>query len=381
VLERLDEVDWASLTHAYGPAADVPDQLRALASADAGTREHALRELYGNIFHQGTRYEASSEAVPFLVELAGSPDVAARDEIIALLVALAVGYDEAWLPRGIAIDRWRAAAAEMGGEDAVMERYALDAYDAVRAGLPLFRELVYERDEALAASAAYSLAWFPEEADASRRVLGERLRSDPPPVVASAAMIALALLGGGSDDAERRLADDTQLVRAAAAIAVARARTADVPDNAVDVLAEAAAAEVRDVRVLFFEGDLSQYAAVALAGLPVAVAERAIDSLLQGLERVRFPRAATYASALLEIAFGEQPAPLWFSALSQLQQRVVRGLATAPRAWMPEEDTYDANFAAAVSAYGLPADPDAFRAYAGLPPFERPRRGLRRLFR
>jgi hypothetical protein len=33
-MDDLATVDWGSLTHAYGSAEDIPDQLRALASAD-----------------------------------------------------------------------------------------------------------------------------------------------------------------------------------------------------------------------------------------------------------------------------------------------------------------------------------------------------------
>ena len=32
MLENLDRIDWGKLSHAYGPATDVPDQLLALAS-------------------------------------------------------------------------------------------------------------------------------------------------------------------------------------------------------------------------------------------------------------------------------------------------------------------------------------------------------------
>lgn len=73
MLEDLDGVDWASLEHAYGEAADVPDLLRALLSTDSEVREEAVYELFGNIWHQGTVYPASAAAVPFLYELLTAP--------------------------------------------------------------------------------------------------------------------------------------------------------------------------------------------------------------------------------------------------------------------------------------------------------------------
>jgi hypothetical protein len=52
MLDGLDDIDWAAPSHAYGPATDVPDLLRAL--ADPEHWEKALSGLYGNIFHQST---------------------------------------------------------------------------------------------------------------------------------------------------------------------------------------------------------------------------------------------------------------------------------------------------------------------------------------
>jgi hypothetical protein len=104
-------VDWPALQNAYGSAADFPDQLRALAS---GTRGDPLEKLYGNIFHQGSRYEASACAVPFLAGIAADPATANRAGILGLLASLTVGYDENWLPGGMRIAAERAALTRRG---------------------------------------------------------------------------------------------------------------------------------------------------------------------------------------------------------------------------------------------------------------------------
>jgi len=49
MLERLGEVDWRSLRHAYGSAQDVPGLVRGLASPDKKTRERAYWELQGRL--------------------------------------------------------------------------------------------------------------------------------------------------------------------------------------------------------------------------------------------------------------------------------------------------------------------------------------------
>jgi hypothetical protein len=90
MLDKLDDVPWRELHHAYGTADDVPGLLRALAKSDDRQNE-ALYELFGNIWHQGTVYEASAYAVPFLVELAATTRLTRRDEILGLIGALADG--------------------------------------------------------------------------------------------------------------------------------------------------------------------------------------------------------------------------------------------------------------------------------------------------
>jgi hypothetical protein len=63
MLEALDQVPWAEIEHAYGPAADVPDLLRQLLDHDPRVRSETLHSLYGNVFHQGTRFPAACSEI------------------------------------------------------------------------------------------------------------------------------------------------------------------------------------------------------------------------------------------------------------------------------------------------------------------------------
>ncbi|MCM4080260.1 HEAT repeat domain-containing protein [Paractinoplanes hotanensis] len=176
MLEKLDDVPWSDLHHAYGPADDVPAQLRALRSDDADVRKKSLWSLFGTIFHQGTRYEASSHAVPFLLELAAAPATPSRESVIELLVALAIGSDESYLPGGFPLAELQSAATggaallRDGGplaslpeadQDRLQARIELNAYEAVAAGVPLFVPLLKDPDPAVRRMAAYALGWFP----------------------------------------------------------------------------------------------------------------------------------------------------------------------------------------------------------------------------
>lgn len=91
MLEGLDEINWSQLHHAYGEASDVPILIRQLLFPDKVVVDKAIHELFGNIWHQGTIYEASAYAVPFLYELLKSSETPNKLMVAYLLASLATG--------------------------------------------------------------------------------------------------------------------------------------------------------------------------------------------------------------------------------------------------------------------------------------------------
>jgi hypothetical protein len=89
-LAGLYDVPWATVEHAYGPATDVPSLLVAL-TGSRDQQERAMYELHGNIWHQGTVYEATSYAVPFLARLVLTEPPPLRDEVLNLIADIATG--------------------------------------------------------------------------------------------------------------------------------------------------------------------------------------------------------------------------------------------------------------------------------------------------
>lgn len=190
-LHGLDEVPWAELTHAYGSAADVPELLRELASDTVlnATDGDALFELYGNIFHQGSRYQATPHAVPFIAEIALNSDCANQVNAIELLICLALGYEENWLPLGINIQAYRESVAEWTSQISEEERigYAqyghgpdpeLASYEAVNACIPDFIDLLHQNPtHPRAEHIVRLLAWFPDHADMAIAVIRRTLAS------------------------------------------------------------------------------------------------------------------------------------------------------------------------------------------------------------
>src|SRR5262249_1664891 len=124
------DIDWAKTNHAYGPATDIPDLLHMLESNEKSERQNAMWELYGNVFHQGTRYPASAVIVPFLVALAANPAIHDRGEIIGLICSIALGYDQYFLPAGMALVSLQRNLEERRNLDVEDEKRELDQWVA-----------------------------------------------------------------------------------------------------------------------------------------------------------------------------------------------------------------------------------------------------------
>ncbi|MFF2328089.1 MULTISPECIES: hypothetical protein [unclassified Streptomyces] len=88
----VDAQPWAELQHAYGSAADVPDLLRVLAGDDEAEASEAISELYGSILHQGSVYEATACAVPYLARLAAAGR--RTEDLLVLLGGIAEGGED-----------------------------------------------------------------------------------------------------------------------------------------------------------------------------------------------------------------------------------------------------------------------------------------------
>ncbi|WP_327114729.1 PBS lyase [Streptomyces sp. NBC_01341] len=145
----IDEVDWASMEHAYGPADDVPGLLHGLASADPAERESALDGMYGAVHHQGDVYACTLACIPFLFELAAHPGIRDRGGIVELLTSIG----------GIDLDETDEDDLAELDEDEIegVANYAMAAA-AVSAGSSVFFELVADEDPGVRLAAPLALA-------------------------------------------------------------------------------------------------------------------------------------------------------------------------------------------------------------------------------
>ena len=260
MLEGLDRVNWARLTHAYGPASNTPDHIRWLASSRPKERKEAREALYATIFHQGTRYPATAPAVPFLFELLDNPRTPEKSEIVRLLVHLAVGYPEQFLPLGIdpaAAFAEAAPAAPAPDDDspAADAYWARQAYEAVRRRAGRFRALAGDSDAKTRKAAVFALAWFPAAARSSVPVVRRAARGPGRPDERANAILCLGILGrhlGSSADTrwlqEQLRPDCPYAVRVTAAISLGVLQGRHLPAEALDVLLAAVQDTDRDAK-------------------------------------------------------------------------------------------------------------------------------------
>ncbi|WP_318207921.1 PBS lyase [Streptomyces sp. SJL17-1] len=233
MLTGIEEVDWASLGHAYGPADDVPELLRGLASADPAERETALDGMYGAVHHQGDVYDSTLACIPFLLELVADPAVEDRGCIVELLTSIG----------GIELDDDE-ELDELDPDDEEFipaANYAMAAA-AIAAGADVFLGLVSDPDPEVRLAAPCALASLHPEPARVLTLLRERLTVERDTevrlaLVAAVGRIALRHASLRTETVDwlgwlARAAQDPGL-RLAALAQRARCAPADIPDDIV----------------------------------------------------------------------------------------------------------------------------------------------------
>jgi hypothetical protein len=244
LLEGLDHVAWERLQHAYGPAEDVPDLLRALVTPERAAKTIAEKaqanrrpifaqvcwELWGNIHHQGSVWQASAKTVPFFVEILrdGPRRPELQSFVLRYLSHLAIGYPSDAFPQ--LFDPQMQFQSAEGFEDDGSEpdldderrvvAWQRDCYVAVERALAELVGFVEAADVETALEAMALVTWFPRQASQLTPAL-LRVSAAAAGLRAGTALVAAAHLDPASvaDEALRRLASDEPLVALHAACA------------------------------------------------------------------------------------------------------------------------------------------------------------------
>jgi hypothetical protein len=419
MLEKLNDIDWKSFSHAYGPATDVPDQLRALASSDKKVRDEAYHHLYGNIYHQGTRWDASARAVPFLFELLAGKHVQEKDRIIHLIIALAMGDEEEFLPFGIDPQELFKEAEDLEKRpdferlnrldfedyeslseeeayicDRLPALWARDTYNAAAARAEMFIEFINNKDVEIKTAAIYAVAWFPNIANNALPVIRAVIARDEESYQKANAILSLGMLAHYQRiDADipmlMRLLSSAAptIVRIAAAIAVATIHKASSPPEVISALIEFAGngclqfapippaaipflssgnPEVPDIReqsrlIPWKNGELVSYASLILSHCGLNDDKRIVAALCDALESARPLAKLTITGALLSYVFYRMPCKDRFEELTPLQQQAL--IAIDQFGCWRISGGYFSTYGNLVASLGLPGSPEKFHDF------------------
>jgi hypothetical protein len=341
MLEGLDQIDWCKLTHAYGEASDVPGLLRQLASSALDERESAMHALHGNIWHQGTVYEATACAVPFLIELLAAPTCEGKSELLIFLSLCANGnsYCDVHAPLHkdeATTEKWKAQLAKE-------LNWVTRTRSAVVARRPLYEDLLAHDQAGVREAAGFLLATLDQPSPETAVALWSQLERESDERCRASLLIGFGCVANPTQANQSLLLTwflktQSKLERLAAALALARVFPSEPPHEAVHEILNA----IHDPKVVELLGaspwgvhsmDLNiEGALLRLEGQAAAYVTGELEkALADGVHPV-----ALYASRiLLSLAFREMlPKETTLERLNDFQRRVIRLMAINKHAWV-----------------------------------------------
>jgi len=370
MLEGLEDVPWAKLRHAQGPADDVPDLIRDLASAEDEPRARSQYDLYGTLWSHGTVCEAAPPAIPFLVELLEHAEHVDRPWLLIYLSALANGASHHEVHQEHGIYEGERNTPEFAAKIAQEQSWVGDATRAVRKGLQTYRQLLSHDDPGTRASAAFLLGGLRDDASTTIAVLSGRLASESVPVVRASIAEALGSLGDEPLTRMRLLDlvehDNAPYVRWASARSLAFLATSDADDAVVEslmfALKDPSAIEPLHAESPWADENTPAATARALLAIGRTKASHTVPALTKLLAGSDPSSALAIAETIVGLAFDPSlPAAAEFEELDATQQLVVRTLAHSDAAWM-----MGANMSSLLDRHHLPRSSASLQTFAGL---------------
>jgi hypothetical protein len=337
-LDGLDQIPWNNLAHAYGPADDVPELLRAMQTAPPDLRgeDSPLWQLFGNIYHQGTVYEATSYAVPYLIGLAADAETPDRIGILSLLASIADGssyldvHEELLRhsrARGVGTPKFE---QEKRRELAWVAR----AHEAVMAGFDTYLEMTSESSDVRFATANV-LARLRSRVEIVGPLLRRMLAAESRSKYRAGLFL---LLGEVSDRSAEALAVLTEAAsqssvpeRRASALSLSRLNLPELPVVAREAIVEAIFDN--DLDGIFDELPWDVSDSVHRWTLLESVRSNCEDvtlRLIDQIEKCELGSETVYDMLTLLFPVSDESPPLRaFADLTPLQRRAVRALVNA----------------------------------------------------
>lgn len=385
LLREIDEIPWADLHHAYGPATDVPDLLRALMTPEEASSalkkaakknkrslfDHVTWELWGNVFHQGSVWQVTAATVPLFAAILrdGPDDPALKEFLITYLHNLALGYPEDLFPDLPNPNEAFAPVAgiqDPGGEpdySADDNRYLIwvrDSYEAVERQIDIVMPYLDAVDDRVAEAAIALCASFPRCAKQTVPSL-RRLASEGGRRGANAA-ISLAVLEGSDARqlAETIAASPDRLTAVLGACAAVLADTDSVSPEILTTLT-APLDEIAKVESAH-ASSLSTLVGRCLMQLGMGYRDRAAAGVCQQLANANPLESVSLTNSLLVLVFGGQ-APQSPTNLSATQRNALEAIRDYG-AFTVSGNIF-ANYTSLLAEWGLPQSAEEIDAWLG----------------
>ncbi len=370
-LEGSETVDWLNLEHAYGSAEDIPDQLLALASRDKEAGGKAINSFYGNIYHQGTTYQATSYAVPFLQQILADEQNPLRAEILMLLVHLAFGTSYHEVHQSFFSFENERDRPEFQGK---IQRELDDvekARLAVEQGVSQYTELLNDGSADIRARAVYLASLFSRQKPEVTAVFWDKLEAETDELVRASLWLGFAFKPFNEEEPQKFEAafqrTDSSLEKWALAALILKIEGSAFRENAAQFMVESLSA--------------SQELVESYGQLPACnegiVADSAGQLLRLGTEARKFSAALCDQIRLSKNQFGAlyllgSIAPLFFGdfsaedpvkweSLDETQREVLKTMTEADGIWGDGKFNLG-NLSSLLRYYGLPDDRAKMRA-------------------
>lgn len=341
----LRAIDWASLSHAYGPAIDVPSLIEAVATGDADNADDAISELYGTIAHQGSRYSATVTAISFLIDLACDPNGRHRTATIELIRFCAMGN------LGPALDAETQRRHQTGPHEAA-------CWDATVRDHARLEPLLVDADPAVAGAALTLLAWTGDTAPAVLGHVADRTSSSSAEDRLAGHLASTVL---GVHPTTPISSTPEGIDRFGWAASAIRFLADDCPPSAVDELCRSFSNDRVDLAGSpFFVGeDPAQLSIAALSALPPSLLDHASQELIRAMDQ-GWARGVDALATFLRAHLGS-PDPTAVGRLSTRQVDAIRTLLPALERWNTSQPLWE------LGEYGLPTSANDLSQWLKLP--------------
>jgi len=210
----------------------------------ARVHDEALEMLYFNIWHQSTTGEDTASAVRLLIEQLQDDLVQDKDELLLLLAYIARGNSYMDTQQHLVYGIDEREKPEPGDRLVRESDCVQNAYEAVREGVEVYLDLLKHEESAIRTCAAYTLACFKEYAAAIIPVLHVYIAAEKDELARSSMLLSLGALTAEYDLASQQMllevlkGEASDLVKLAAALALARLDRHDIPPAAMRVLVD-----------------------------------------------------------------------------------------------------------------------------------------------